>query len=429
LTNNTFKVFLCSTYSDLLNEREAVLRVIQRLQLLHTSMEFFGARPETPLETILDEVRGSDIVIVIIGHRYGTFVPGKRFSYTEIEYREAWRSKKPCLVYIRSDDVPILPSYIEKDPVGINALEKFKKLLRSRHLIASYRQAEDLSVHVAVDIERIVKGAKKVIPVESTDSSLSILDFLNTPSFFCDMDNRIIKTNSTLVKVLGYSEVEMIGKNLIDFVYITNDYHSVANGISYYIDQGYRNIELLFKKKDGDSIFFKLDIIKYELFGESVIQYVAHDITGQKKTEEALKEAEARLREYSELVEELTKERETLQVPHDVLEQAQKAYTAYMDATRAVSRIYRENEEYVDAAYEKAINNANDEFNKLISQALMSLKETLRKAPLVYRQAIDTYEDNYKQALTTHNDAVNKSWLTRLETMKQAWDIYSKVVR
>jgi hypothetical protein len=60
-------VFLCSTYSDLTEEREAVLDAIRRLQLKHDSMEFFGARTNQPIETCLAEVRRSNIVITIVG--------------------------------------------------------------------------------------------------------------------------------------------------------------------------------------------------------------------------------------------------------------------------------------------------------------------------------------------------------------------------
>ena len=62
---STLTVFLCSTFSDLSAEREAVLDAIRRLQLQHDSMEFFGARAQQPIETCLEEVRKSDILVVI----------------------------------------------------------------------------------------------------------------------------------------------------------------------------------------------------------------------------------------------------------------------------------------------------------------------------------------------------------------------------
>jgi len=41
-------VFFCSTQSDLGPKREAILAAVRRLQLQHDSMEFFGARENTP---------------------------------------------------------------------------------------------------------------------------------------------------------------------------------------------------------------------------------------------------------------------------------------------------------------------------------------------------------------------------------------------
>jgi len=52
--NSRTVVFVCSTYRDLVDEREAVMDAILRLQLQHDSMEFFGAREDRPIETSLE---------------------------------------------------------------------------------------------------------------------------------------------------------------------------------------------------------------------------------------------------------------------------------------------------------------------------------------------------------------------------------------
>ena len=83
----SFTVFVCSTLSDLSQEREGVLDAIRRLKLQHDSMEFFGARADQPIETCLQEVRASDVLVVIVGHRYGSIVPEFGISYSEAEYR------------------------------------------------------------------------------------------------------------------------------------------------------------------------------------------------------------------------------------------------------------------------------------------------------------------------------------------------------
>jgi len=154
-------VFLCSTQSDLRPEREAILDAVRRLQLHHDSMEFFGARERAPIETCLDEVRRSDILVMVVGHRYGTFVPGMEVSYTEAEYQEGYRLGKPCLVYIREDDTPVLPRHVEQDPKSIQFLLRLKQVLRQRHTVASFKMPNDLAVGVAADLSRIVQDLKE----------------------------------------------------------------------------------------------------------------------------------------------------------------------------------------------------------------------------------------------------------------------------
>jgi hypothetical protein len=57
-----FTVFVCSTFDDLEQEREAVLDAIRRVQSRRNAMEFFGARPGRPIDVCLDEVRNSDLL-------------------------------------------------------------------------------------------------------------------------------------------------------------------------------------------------------------------------------------------------------------------------------------------------------------------------------------------------------------------------------
>src|ERR1019366_3780100 len=103
------RVFLCSTYTDLKAERALVLDAIRRLQLQHSSMEFFGARPDLPINTCLEEVRQSNLILVVVGRRYGSLVPGKDVSYSQAEYEEAVRLGKAVLAYLR-DDTAARPS-------------------------------------------------------------------------------------------------------------------------------------------------------------------------------------------------------------------------------------------------------------------------------------------------------------------------------
>lgn len=296
-TMRILRVFLCSTYSDLVEERESVLDAVRRLQLLHDSMEFFGARPNTPLETSLEEIRSSDIVIVIIGHRYGTFVPGRQHSYTELEYDEAWRHKMPCLVYFRSDDVPILPSKMERNPVGIKALDQFKKKLLERHTIANFRGADDLAVQVAADVRRTFefieqkRNDEMKFQLEPTKTALKLLDFLHTPFFICDVYNRISSINKAMAEALGYSTEELVDKSLNDFYDKNNLSEFEEKSLFHLIEENMHHTRLRLLHKNGSVRWFDLDLHRYEFSDGPVIQCIARDVTERVYAEQAIKES------------------------------------------------------------------------------------------------------------------------------------------
>jgi len=123
---------------------------------LHQSMEFFGARPERPIETCLDEVRKSQVLVVIVGGRYGSLVPNWGISYSEAEYQEAYRLSIPCLVYFRGAVEPS-DEHSEHDPTKAALLERWKQTLRERHTCAEFKRAGELALQVSIDVSRVIK--------------------------------------------------------------------------------------------------------------------------------------------------------------------------------------------------------------------------------------------------------------------------------
>lgn len=164
----SFTVFVCSTFSDLSQEREGVLDAIRRLKLQHDSMEFFGARAEQPIETCLQEVRASDVLVVIVGHRYGSIVPDLGISYSQAEYAEGFTLKKPCLVYMRDENVPILPRHMERDPEKLKLLERWKEALQARHTVSTFQDGGRLAVQVAADLARTIQDLEEVTKARAT---------------------------------------------------------------------------------------------------------------------------------------------------------------------------------------------------------------------------------------------------------------------
>jgi TIR domain/Domain of unknown function (DUF4062) len=149
---DSITVFACSTYADLTSERSATIDTIRQLKLQHGSMEFFGAKPGRPLDTCLGEVRKSNLIVTIVGHKYGSLIPNGSISFSEAEYQEGYRYKKLCLVYMRGDDVEVPATSFETDPAKLQALLAFKKILNERHTVARFRGPVDLADRVRSDL-------------------------------------------------------------------------------------------------------------------------------------------------------------------------------------------------------------------------------------------------------------------------------------
>ena len=96
------KIFLSSTFSDLIPDREAVLEALQREKRSVLAMEYFLATAATPLETALRDVRNSDLAILVVGFRAGSLLPGNPdMTYTSAEYREVMKLGKHVLPFVK----------------------------------------------------------------------------------------------------------------------------------------------------------------------------------------------------------------------------------------------------------------------------------------------------------------------------------------
>src|SRR5215213_5134892 len=151
---NVVQVFVSSTRVDLLRERRAAENAIRSLNLHFNGMEYFGARANRSIETCLEEVRASDIFVLIVGFRYGSYVPDTNISFTEREYIEAESLKKSCLVLFKKS---AKPEFLETDAAKLIALERFKQRLRERWQIAEFGTTPQLALALASSLSREVR--------------------------------------------------------------------------------------------------------------------------------------------------------------------------------------------------------------------------------------------------------------------------------
>ncbi len=99
------KVFISSIISGFAEQREAARRAVTALRHQAVMAEDFGAQPNSPQVACLQELRSSDIVVLILGENYGFVPPGSALSATHQEYREA-RGRKPVLAFVQQGITP-----------------------------------------------------------------------------------------------------------------------------------------------------------------------------------------------------------------------------------------------------------------------------------------------------------------------------------
>lgn len=99
------KIFISSTYSDLIEERKAAHETIRKLGYEPVWMEDFAANSKHPREVCLEKVRECDSVMLLLGSSYGSSRDERTgLSYTHLEYRTARETQIPVLAFIKKPE-------------------------------------------------------------------------------------------------------------------------------------------------------------------------------------------------------------------------------------------------------------------------------------------------------------------------------------
>ena len=104
------KVYVSSTYQELIEYRAAVDRALRRMGHDVVGMEQYEAEGSKPVERCRADVRNADVYVVIVAWRYGYVPDGdpppRRRSITEIEHDEAETTGKPVLAFLLDPEAP-----------------------------------------------------------------------------------------------------------------------------------------------------------------------------------------------------------------------------------------------------------------------------------------------------------------------------------
>jgi formylglycine-generating enzyme required for sulfatase activity len=158
MNNPIFRIFVSSTFIDLINYRKAVEKAINDLGQKYEGMEYMGAMDKEPTEACLDLIEKCNLFIGIYAWRYGHIPKGSDFSITEQEYQHAKKINIPRLCYFVDQDFEWKPRFIERG-LAEEKLKEFKHMISKDVVRVMFTTAESLQYNVFRDInEWLIKN-------------------------------------------------------------------------------------------------------------------------------------------------------------------------------------------------------------------------------------------------------------------------------
>lgn len=194
------KVFISSTYVDLVEHRRAVADALERLGLQLSRMETFGAQPVDATKACFDAIEESELFVGIYAHRYG-YVPGSaEKSITELEFDYASKLLRPTFCFILDRTYPWPPHLVDK---GIQSEKLSMFIQRIENLVVRdvFTTPDVLAGRVASSVGRfLISDPRKHGARSAADyARLTLADL--APAVFVD-----------LMRLTGYAGSEEVRK-------------------------------------------------------------------------------------------------------------------------------------------------------------------------------------------------------------------------
>lgn len=198
--NRRYQVFVSSTYVDLVEERDQVIKALLELGHIPVGMEMFSAADEEQWETIKREIERSDYYVLIIAHRYGSTIKAEGgISYTEKEYEYAGQVGVPRLSFVIQEGVARDPKYVDSGAQK-KRLDAFKAKAMSK-MIKPWTDSAELGLRVSIALQKQANltprpGWQRA--TESSDLALATLARLTDENAQLRAENaRLLAMNSS----------------------------------------------------------------------------------------------------------------------------------------------------------------------------------------------------------------------------------------
>ena len=186
-----YQVFISSTFRDLLQERQAVLKAVLELDHMPAGMELFPASDDAAWQLITDVIDASDYYVVIIGGRYGS-LDDAGIGYTEREYDYAVSLKKPVIPLLHQNPDNLPRDKTETETEAWKKLKTFRAKVEKNHTCVYWTTADDLKARVIVGLTSAIKRhpATGWVRADQVPSDSTVAEILKLRNRVVELEQR-----------------------------------------------------------------------------------------------------------------------------------------------------------------------------------------------------------------------------------------------
>lgn len=160
--NKKLQVFVSSTYTDLIEERQAAVQAILDAGHIPAGMELFKAG-KSQMKTIQRWIDESDVYMLILGGRYGSIEEESGLSYTELEYKYALSKNMPVFAIVLDDSFLFTKAaslgkaaIFEKD--NVKKYKLFKKMVTTK-IVQFPKNIDQISIIIHSHLTEILNDS------------------------------------------------------------------------------------------------------------------------------------------------------------------------------------------------------------------------------------------------------------------------------
>lgn len=146
------QVFVSSTFTDLVEERQAAVSAILSAGHIPAGMELFTAGDESQMTVIKRWIDESDIYLLILGGRYGSIESVSGKSYTHLEFEYAVAQKKPFFVVVITEaalETKVKAHGLEMcERLEPKKLAGFRDTVTSSNIVKFWADVKDIKISI-----------------------------------------------------------------------------------------------------------------------------------------------------------------------------------------------------------------------------------------------------------------------------------------